>query len=368
MTVIRNTSGASFIGVNPAPSTLAPSVSNINHQDFEIVKRLKTLMPIECEDKLKSLEEIISYVSAILYGDDLHKFAEYNYYKKYAIDAIDELILYVQGHSLDSFCEELEMLKREISELTEKKEKYGEDISDLEKERDILLTEVGELRREKNALLDESEKIKNSLDNYNLIMASDNSSEIVWEKVDSNNPIYGICPSKIHDYVMKLKLAYMHKLGISEEECDSDFMLNSSGLFELETFLRSLESKYYYKSISFLIGSVDCLKPLDIYALKNIMNNIKLPKVLRKKTSLYSMSSKDSNISQLLRELYFQRMALDAIAKQKIAETQLYSFLEIMKEIVPENYDISQVIKQFDNSSSNSIEVVLEDEKYSNGR
>ena len=96
--------------------------SQANDDYINIIRRLSNLLPIECEDKLKALEEIIIYVSSMLYGDDLHQFYSYNNYKKYAIKALDELVIYVQEHSLTQYRQELDLLREEIDALKSEKE------------------------------------------------------------------------------------------------------------------------------------------------------------------------------------------------------------------------------------------------------
>ena len=332
---------------------------------IKLINKLKNLLPVECGDKLKALEEITSYVSSMLYGDDLHQYCTYNYYKKYAITALDELVSYVQEHSLMQYSQELALLRDEINDYLSKKEQCLKDISELEKQREALQNQVDSLREENQLLISENTKIKTSIDEYSTKMRKiGNDSQVIWEKVKDNDPIFAITPNTIHDYIYELERAYMCKLGVSEQECKSDFMLNSSGLYALEKLLSSFrDHNNYDKSISHCIRNWDYLG-IDSscgITLGNIMDNIKLPKVVERTFTLpiVNLTSDVGDLSGLLRELYYQRVAFDALSKQKIAEAQLYSLIMALKQIAPENYDFSQFTEVFD---TYSIKPLLEDD------
>ena len=240
-----------FPDPNPAPFMYQANDFNREQTDADylrLIKELKNLIPVECKDKIKSLEEVISYVSAILYGDDLHKFAAYNYYKKYVTDVLDELVIFAQEHSLDDFSKKITLLKNEYA-----------------------------------ALKLENDKIKESLKEYQTIMQKlGESDQVVWEKISDEDPLYAITPSKITDYIYELKQAYMKKLGISEKECDSDFMLNSSGLFELKTLLLSFDtSDYHYPVRSLMVMDLGPYSNRKRSSLAALMRNIKLPRVIK---------------------------------------------------------------------------------------
>ena len=332
---------------------------------IKLINKLKNLLPIECGDKLKALEEVISYVSGILYGDDLHRFATYNYYKKYVITALDELVLYVQEHSLMQYSQELALLKDEINDYLSKKEQYVKEISELEKQREKLQSQVDNLKEENQLLIDENTKIKASVDEYSTKMRKfDIDNQVIWEKVKDNDPIYAITPNTIHDYINELERAYMFKLGVSEEECKSDFMLNSSGLYELRKLLVSFQNRSNYdEPISYFIRNSDYLG-IDASrgkAVKNIINNIKLPKIAERTSTLsvVNLTHGADELNGLLRELHYQRVAFEALAKQRIAEAQLYSLLMALKQIAPDGYDFTQFAEIMD---AYPIKPLLEDD------
>lgn len=353
---------------DPAPLNKQVKSNDLGHTEdnyIKLINKLKNLLPIECGDKLKALEEVISYVSSILYGDDLHRFATYNYYKKYVITALDELVLYVQEHSLMQYSQELALLKDEINDYLSKKEQYVKDISELEKQREKLQSQVDNLKEENQLLIDENTKIKASVDEYSTKMRKiGNDNQVIWEKVKDNDPIYAITPNTIHDYINELERAYMFKLGVSEQECKSDFMLNSSGLYALKKLLSSFKDHNNYdKSISYCIRKWDYLG-IDSscgITLGNIMSNIKLPKIVERTSTLpiVNLTNDVGDLNSVLRELHYQRVAFEALAKQRIAEAQLYSLFMALKQIAPEGYDFTQFAEIMD---AYPIKPLLEDD------
>ena len=354
----------------PEPITLSKQSKNVDlgqtdDNYIKLIKKLKNLLPIECGDKLKALEEVISYVSSLLYGDDLHRFATYNYYKKYVIAALDELVLYVQEHSLLQYSQELALLKDEINDYLSKKEQYLNDISELGKQKEELQSQVDSLKEEKQLLINENTEIKTSVDEYSAKMRKIvNDNQVIWEKVKDNDPIYAITPNTVHDYIYELERAYMCKLGVNEQECKSEFMLNSSGLYELRKLLVSFKDHNNYdKPISYCIRNWDNLgtdRSCGV-TLGHIMSNIKLPKIVERTSALpiVNLTSDAGNLNSVLRELHYQRVAFEALAKQKIAEAQLYSLITALKQIAPKNYDFTQFAEVLD---AYSIEPLLEDD------
>ena len=315
---------------------------------IELINKLKSLLPLECGDKLKALEEVIKYVGALLYGDDLHCFITYNDYKKYVNAALDELVCYVQEHSLEKYSEELTLLKEELNGFLKEKEQYLKELEELKKEKEELQSQVAKLKEENQLLTEENTKMKASVEDYSKKMKSlENNNQVSWEPVKENDPIYAITPNTINGYIHELERAYMCKLGVSEEECKSDFMLNSSGLYELRKLLFSFKDRNNLdKPISYIINNSEYIG-IDISrgrAVKSVINNIKLPKILER-TSTLSISNSPNDKEDLngfLRELYYQRVAFEAVAKQRIAEAQVYSLGMELKRIAPEGYDFSE--------------------------
>jgi hypothetical protein len=104
-------------------------------------------------------------------------------------------------------------------------------------------------------------------------------------------------------------------------------------------------------------SSIDYLRH-DVNALQKILKSIKLPRIVKNRTkSLGSVdSSRDTSASGLLRELQYRRMVLEATSKQKIAESQLKSLIELIKSTSPEGYDFDQVVKLLSDGSTYPVE------------
>ena len=357
--------GATF--PDPIPNNMQFSdndLSQVNDDYIKVIRKLSNLLPIECKDKLKALEELIIYVSSILYGDDLHQFYAYNYYKKYVIKALDELVIYVQEHSLAQYKQELDLLRVEIESCLSEKSQYLREIDALKSEKELLQKQIDDLKIENQVLLDENTSIKTSIDKNSAMMQKIvGNNQVAWEEVKEGDPIYFVTAYTINSYISELKKAYMSKLGISEEECESDFILNSSGLYEIKRLLGSFENHdnnnktIYYCINSYSLLGIDCHRGSE---LDKLMQKVKLPKIIERTPTLpvISLTNNSENLNGLLRELYYQKIAFESLAKQKITEAQLYSLIMSLKQIVPENYDFTQYTEVFD---ENPIMQLLED-------
>ena len=340
------------------------NTNQINDDYMKLIKRLSNLLPIECNDKLKALEEIMSYVASMLYGDDLHQFCTYNYYKKYVTTALDELVVYVQEHSIKQYKQELELLRKEINNYLYEKEQYLKEIEVLKKEKESLQSKVDSLRKENKLLINENTNVKTSIDKHSAMMKKlVSNNQVIWEKVKEDDTIYAITRNKIANYISELEKAYMCKLGVSQQECESDFMLNSTGLYELKSLLLSFRDEdNYNKPISQCIKEykflgIDCSRGV---ALGAMMKNVKLPKIIERAPALttLNLTNDTGDLNGLLKDLYYQKIAFEALAKQKIAEAQLYSLIMSLKQIMPENYDFNQLTEALE---ANQIKQLLED-------
>ena len=127
----------------------------------KMMKEIMRLIPGQSKEKIEALKEIVWYLGAILLGDDIHKFATYNYHTKYAKDALDTLAEYVQKNSIEEYEKIVEELKKEIAVLENKKENLSTDISNLEKYK-------LELKQNVSNLSDELDKER--AQNYELFM------------------------------------------------------------------------------------------------------------------------------------------------------------------------------------------------------
>ncbi len=329
----------------------------------ELVKVFKKVIA-GTEDKQKSLEVVIAYRSGLIYGDDIHKYATYSYYTGYTKKALDEIVPYIQKITLDEFQKDLETLKSELEKYKEELEKEKETLEELTKEKETLETDVKKLKEEQEVLSKENDETKESLNRYNSKIKSELSDQqVVWEPISDDHPIYGVTVCEIFSYIDKLKQSYMTKLGITKEECESDFMLNESGLEELKILLDSFSADYKYCSIYQLIHAEfgNYWTMIKSKSLKKLIGNIKLPKIVIKK-ELNSTISASEDTQNLIKELYFQRKLLEAVAKQQLAENQLSYLIKLIKTRIPE-FDFEEITELVIEESSVEPKLVLEEKK-----
>ena len=315
----------------------------------KLVNKLKELLPPECGDKFTALAEVMHYVGALLYGDDLHRFATYNSFtnKKCVFEALEELVMNAQEHSLEQFKEQLEAIKEEITTYSEKKDKLVEKNAKLTDTKKKLQSQVNNLKKDNQMLSEQLDAARESIDNYMAKIESiRDDCQVTWEKVKLGDPIYAVTKSTIDSFINNLESAYMTKLGVSSKECKSDFMLNSSGLYEVRSLLKAMDD--YTKTISYCVTNYDWMGTdrNRAIALKNLLNNVKLPKISKQASTLsIDKLEKDDDLVGLLRELYYQRMAMEAQAKQKIAEAQLNTLIMSLQKIASEGYDPAQLME-----------------------
>ena len=329
----------------------------------ELVKVFKKVIA-GTEDKQKSLEVVIAYISGLIYGDDIHKYATYSYYTGYTKKALDEIVPYIQEITLDGFQKKLETLKSELEKYKKEIETEKEEIERLSKEKETLEIDVKNLKEEKETLEKENDETKESLNRYNSIIKSELSGQqVVWETISDDHPIYGVTVREIYSYIDKIKKSYMCKLGITKSECDSDFMLNESGLEELKILLDSFQSGFEYNTIYQLIhGDYNVTWATNrAKGLEKLMRNIKLPRIVIKK-ELNSTISTSEDSQSLIKELYYQRKLLEALAKQQIAENQLSYLISLMKARIPE-FNFEEITELVIEESSVEPKLVLEEKK-----
>ena len=314
-------------------------------EENKIMKELMKLIPNQGKDKLDALKEIVWYLGAILLGDDIHKLATYSYHTEYAKNALDVLVKYAQEHSIEDYKKLVEELKKEITDLEDKKTNLSTDISSLEKQKleleqniSNLLKELSKIDEEvkdleitKSTLVIESNEVQKSLVNYErTIMSYDNELSVVWENIDEDHIIYELSRNELEAYINSLKRDCCRKLFINMDECDDLFMLHTPGLIRLLSCLKKMSNWYEYIKIKdLLIKEDDWSTNGQIHHIKEAINSIKIPRIISKlNIPTYIIDdniliSNNKASQNGLRELYLQRRLLESIAKQRIAEAQL---------------------------------------------
>ena len=79
--------------------------------------------------------------------------------------------------------------------------------------------------------------------------------------------------------------------------------------------------------------------------------SLKLPKYKIIKNNIDSICVNErtmpTNVQSMMRELHFQRIALEAIIKQKILEAELETVLGVLQSVLPEGYDLTSLNDKF---------------------
>ena len=111
---------------------------------LDLLRKAKRLLPIGDSNSFQ-LEIIISYVEALINGDELHREFNYQFLSESAKAALTDIQSEVQKRTLDSYRCEYHTLKDEVTSLLEKKETLEKDLTSLEQVKDRLLRQAQDI-------------------------------------------------------------------------------------------------------------------------------------------------------------------------------------------------------------------------------
>ena len=342
----------------------------------KLMNKLLVLMP-KNKDKITSLNEIILYLNSLINGDSLTQFSTYAYLTDSAKKALDELKDYVQENTLELLKEEKKELTNELTELEQKKDNITDEINKLGDKKDKINTNLEELENkydEKKKTLDEEihkkeeifndlntiiRNLRSELDAYNQKIANlDNPEPIVtWNHISKDDPIYNTNYQTIDNYVNSLKLIYCEKMNCSLEKAEIEFKKYCPELDNFTEMLKTFDNNE--------VQEIAALRTILSYSnwneeaetdtkmLESFLRNMKLPQYYNvdKKSSLNSLQptnikQKNVNLDILKRELYFQKLILEATAAKKIAEYNLQLVINTLGQFVPRNIDLNTLLIQ----------------------
>lgn len=363
---------------------------------IELIQRTKFLVPIT-EDRINYLDILFTYVDGIINGDDIEQYVTKKYISNMAKKALSEISSEVHEKELECYKKESLSLKTKIEDLTQEQNVLTAQIENLKlnksslvKETSILQTELEKLKKEledakingmtkvQKEVSNELNKLKNevcslntqkenlvlaiadlkdSIDKYNkqinnLCENEDENVQVIWELLKKDSVVYGLNNDSIDAYIKSLIKEYASKTKVSLEEAENIIKVNCSGLYTIKSILNinyRNSSDYGNSSIGLIISKLGSLFSPDCAEdIEQSLKTIKLPKYEIKKgnieTPTLAVDNSPTNVNQILRELHFQKMALMAKSKQKIAETQVEALITLLQSVLPKDYDINQFI------------------------
>jgi hypothetical protein len=354
---------------------------------YKLIKRMKNLVPLNTQDNIKYLGDLIDYVEGMIHGDDITEYTTFTYLSKYAQNALISLIRSSYDGEIKSLLEERKSLESTVGKLQGKKTSLSSDVASLTSERKTLQGETSKLRLEldsinselqdkkENAtkeveeairikkaemgrLSSEVDALKQKVQEYlNLIEGLSRNDKVKWEVVTKKHPIYNLNSETISGYIKSQKQKYAQEMNVSLKDAEKEFEINAPELEVLEELVQAFDydysSDYECSTISSII-SPNNIKLMDsddehkAKSIKAILQNLRLP-VYIKTFSPVDDKKEDapSDVDSLIRELYYERIAVEALSKQRIAETELKAVVELLKRVIPEGTDLKALAAKY---------------------
>lgn len=387
--------------------TMFPGISE--DRAIKLIRSVERLIPMGTRDRVWYLELLIKYVDGLINGDDIIQFTTSNNMTSMAKAAIEEVSSSVQEKILSSYREERSSLMRSVEDLSSnqklleesvdmllsrKKEllsqttSLGEEANRLNDKCESLRTqrmaeieeelrlkrgsidvEIARLEEEKASLSKSIEELKVLLNKYSLIVSETSKPkgrcEVTWKKIDSSHPIYRANYKTIQAFVDSLKMEYMDNMGVSLEVANREFAKYAPALnIILSNLLELNRDSTNLSSISNMIANFRELWDGEKSLFNQIFDSLyvlKLPEYKRNANNLdeicVNSNTLPNNVQSMMRELHFQRVALEAVSKQRILEAELKTVLDVLQSVVPDDYDISSLYSSF-----SSLESMLGDD------
>ena len=377
--------------------SMFPGVSR--ERALELIKNMERLIPLGTRDRIWYLEVLIKYVDGLVNGDDIMQYTTSNMMSPLAKKSMEEILTEVHEKVLSSYRDERSELKSEVGELSKQKTlleesiehllsrkeelfeqttSLGEEVTrlnreyenlknnriaeideEVRKQRETVELEIAKLEEEKSALSKSVGELKNLLNRYSLIVSETSKQkgkcEVTWVSVDENHPIYTTNAKTIGDFILSLKLEYMDNTGATQEECEREF---SKYAPTLNAIFNSLEKLNFdvpkCSSINQMVKCFNTFTTVNQYSINQIiasLASLKLPKykIIKKNIDSICVNERTmpTNVQSMMRELHFQRIALEAISKQKILEAELETVLGVLQSVLPEGYDLTSLNDKF---------------------
>ena len=359
-----------------------------------LIRKINRLMPINKKDKVEHLIELISYIETLINGDSIAQHIALTYRSEFAKESLDEIMKYIQEHTITSFEEKKSKLESDINLLSMKKENLCSELQSLEQRHIELSKDVNGVRRElltinrdladkrqnginivqkeisqeRKRLEDENKKLMekqqklqeiiNALKKELVILNKQISSgeqqkEVSWELINKNHPLYNTSSDSIEAYIHSLKLQYCENMGCSMEIAEIAFKTHCSELSSIKSILIN-----YFSDADRNAGSINQIINYDNWnitrymkadSLKSMLKTIKLPnfqKISTTTKSQFNQTTVPDNMNTLVRELHFQKVAIEALAAKRVAEQNLQTVISILGQFLPSDFDLNKYLIQ----------------------
>lgn len=277
-------------------------------------------------------------------------------------------------------------------QIRESKQQLNETMNSLEKAKNnatqIIQSEKERLEKDVQTLQSTIEELKKIVNNYNQTITSLNEKdkttpittfndiEVTWVPIHENEKLKDIILSfslySFHDIINSLIDEYEDLTKKDINFIKAEFYKNCPSLNIIQKLL--LEIREYHGTNHTLIGLIINANYTDPYLklrrnrLKDALDNFKIPKYTRinekedtndKVKSSLNENTINPNVDSMLREIYYQRKMTEAIAKQKIAQREVEILISIIKELAPENADLTTLLPDFEISEEESTNLKL---------
>ena len=354
---------------------------------INLIKQIKRLIPITDQDKMWKMKLLIEFVDGLINGDDITQYTTSSMMTPLAKKALSDITRDAQESTQASFIEERNTLRKELTDLQTEKSKLEESVRFLSTQKKELLEktvfleteitrlneearskqksledEIASLNANKAALsksIEELKKLLNSLTTtVSKLSTAKSKCTVTWEPINKTHIIFSANKDNIDEIIKSLKLEYVENTGVSAETCEQHFNTHCPGLSSLRKLTNIIDFSRVHKGniMSFLNRSHLINSDYDMAVYSSISETLSRLRLPNYKFSPIYENNIDSmcvtpdtlptSVQSMMRELHFQRIALEAISKQKILEAELKTVLNVLAQVAPKDYDFSSLEKQ----------------------
>lgn len=370
------------------------------------VNRIRRLVPTMSKEGLKHLEDSLTYVEGLIHGDDIQQYTTYTHLTKYAQAALQEMADTNRTYTLDAYRKEKQALEEDIQQLANKKTSLGSEVCELQAQANSLTERVGRLSvqlddinkkledartngtqkiekdlqqkkqtadkqiqaliNQKQALQSTIKELNSSLTKCNQAVSDSIQEETIvsWEPITENSEIYHLTSETVRRYYTNLKEEYSAKMGVSIDQAANEIELKCPGLPAIINIMSGVNTSI---SIGHIMHATTWNNSTERQLLQSILKSLRLPVYRNSKNPIKQFKIEQGNVpsstNSILRELHLQRTAMEAVARQRIAEAELKTVIELLINFLPKDISIDTLVSS--GLLNNNITDVLANPAYS---